>query len=455
MKHPTRKVLVGGVVSSLMLGTGAVTASAAAPAVRCGQAITSNTKLKRNVGPCPGDGLVVKANNVRLDLNGFKVSGANGTEETNGIRLMGTSGVTVKDGTVTGFDAGVNVMGGSGNTLTDLAVRGNVNDNITTDNPADDCTFGDGITTTDSDDNAILDNSVIRNGPFSGISLVGDSDGNVVKGNDVRNNNLPNEDAAPGSQGNGNCGAPFSRPIQDIGIRIEGPGANANQVERNRVTNSAIGGITVHGYVYAPRAREGEPLPPPDNPNTDNVVSGNYVADTGKETYTVDRLADGIGVLRQGPASVVGVSQDNTIVGNTVVRSKRHGIFLGQPTQPGPIGGNTVTRNVVQNSLLDGIRVNCSAPGPPGSPPPACAINNTLTRNQAHDNGEYDARDDNPDCDDNAWSKNVFGFVNQECVDFDATVGTPPAPAAAAAAQTSAGAGKPVVSRTASKAEMR
>jgi len=432
MKHPTRKVLVAGVTSSLMLGTGAVTASAAAPAaVSCGQAITSNTKLTSNVGPCAGDGLVVQADNVTLNLNGFKVYGANGPEETNGIRLQTVTGVTVKNGTVTGFDAGVNIMGGSGNALTGLAVHDNINDNITTDNPDEDCAFGDGITTTDSDGNLIRNNSVIHNGPFSGISLVGDSDGNLVNRNEVTDNNVRNYaipitiDPDTNRPVTGGCGSPFSRPIQDIGIRIEGPGANANQVERNSVSNSAIGGITIHGYVYNPQAPPGQTPPPPDNPNTDNVVSRNYVADTGMETHMDDPLADGIGVLSQGPASIVGASQNNTIERNTVVRSYRDGISLGRASQPGPIGGNTVTRNTVQDSLRDGIRVNCS--GRPGSPPmPPCAINNTLTRNQAHGSGEYDGRDNNPNCDNNTWYRNVFDFVNQACVDFDATVGTAP-----------------------------
>lgn len=437
MNRPTRMVLAACVTSLLLLGTGAVTASAG-PAVKCGQVITSNTKLTKNVGPCAGNGIVVKRSNITLNLNGFKVYASNGPEETVGILLPGVRSTTVKNGTVQGFDAGIALMGGSKNTITGIAARDNINDNIASDNPDNECTYGDGITATNSDGNRIRKNSLIHNGPFSGISLVEDSDNNLVKQNVVTNNNVPNEDAAPGIQGNGECGSPFSRPVQDIGIRVEGPGANDNTVEKNRVINSAIGGITIHGYQFNPPPSPGGTQRPPDSPNTGNLISKNYVADTGKETYKVDPLADGIGVLRQGPGGVVGVSQDNTIAKNTVVNSFRHGIFLGDPRcglvgppgqrvqscQPGPFGGTTVTKNVVQDSLFDGIRVAgpATSPGSEGSPG---SINNTLSRNTADHNGEHDGHDDNAGCDNNAWLKNKFDFVNQQCVDSRATVGSP------------------------------
>ncbi len=233
--------------------------------------------------------------------------------------------------------------------------------------------------------------------------------------NVVLDNNVPSR--TPTLQ-NAGCG----RVVQDIGIRIEGPGANDNRVERNQITNSALDGITIHGFVYNPR------MGPPEDPNTGNLIVRNLVADTGRDTHNQDPQADGISVLRQGPNSVVGVSQGNTITRNTVVRSFRHGIFLGPPTQPGPIAGNTVTRNVVRDSLVDGIVLPCARPGPPGSPPPACVINSTIVGNTARGSGGYDGRDNNtsPPCDNNTWSMNAFQFVNQACVDPDATVKPPP-----------------------------
>ncbi len=195
---------------------------ASAEHVQCGDLITESVTLDSDVGTCPGDGLVVVADNVTVDLNGFRVFGLNGPEEQVGIRLVDVSGVTVQNGTVSGFDAGVAIEGGSGNRIRTLVVRHNINDLV------GECTYGDGITVFDSDDNVIERNEVIHNGPYSGISLVGDSDRNVVRNNVVADNNVPNvrEDGTTGP-----CAEPFCRPIQDIGIRIEVPGANANRIQ--------------------------------------------------------------------------------------------------------------------------------------------------------------------------------------------------------------------------------
>jgi len=405
-----RRATVVSCLALLTLGVGFVGTGEAAH-VGCGQVITKSTTLDSDVGPCPGHGLIVRAGNIKLNLNGKTVFAANGPQETVGIFLANVKRATVSNGTVTGFDAGVNIAGNQGNTVTGLYVHDNINDNIETANEAEDCSFGDGITTTDSDQNTITYNRVVHNGPFSGIALVGDSDGNTVKGNTVADNNVPSKGAGnpdlPLVRG-GNCG----REIQDIGVRVEGPGANLNVVEGNSVTNSALTGIALHGHVFAPP--DGS-TPEPDN--NQNRVTSNYVADTGRQTYPEDTVADGIALLRQGPGSIVGVSQGNTIENNSVVRNYRHGIFLGNPTQTGTHAGNTVRNNHVTANRANGIFA------------PAGSVNNTLTGNTATGNATgivdpsdatlpvaYDAKDRNANCDANVWSGNVFGTVNQPCV---------------------------------------
>lgn len=67
---------------------------------------------------------MVAADGVVVDLGGFRVFAANGTGDHAGVRLAGVSGVTVTNGTVSGFDAGVLVAGGSGNTVRGLTARG-------------------------------------------------------------------------------------------------------------------------------------------------------------------------------------------------------------------------------------------------------------------------------------------------------------------------------------------
>ncbi|MGI8624374.1 MAG: NosD domain-containing protein [Solirubrobacteraceae bacterium] len=411
-----------GIMGAALVMTSAAEARKPPP-VRCGDTITHNTKLKRSLAGCSGYGLIVKGRHITLDLNNLTVRGDNVAAEQVGILLDNARDVTVKNGTVRGFDAGIDIEGGSNNTVKSIVARNNVNDNVApadpkNPTPEEECNFGDGITVTGSRGNDIVRNHVLDNGPFSCISIVEDSDGNTVAHNVVANNNVPNEDAAPGIQGDGFCGSPFSRPVQDIGIRVEGPGANDNEVTDNKITNSAIGGITIHGYVFNPV------MGPPQDPNTDNVVSKNYVADTGKETSTTDPVADGISVLSQGPTSRVAVSQDNSIVGNTIVGSLRHGINLGgKPPQPvPPLDGNTVARNDVRTSAVNGINVALGS------------INNTLNRNFAADSGGSDGFDANPGCDNNLWTDNEFDFVNMSCVEGPPAEVRPPAPAPARSA---------------------
>ncbi|MBA3748276.1 MAG: right-handed parallel beta-helix repeat-containing protein, partial [Solirubrobacterales bacterium] len=140
------------------------TATAAAP-LRCGDAITQNTTLTADLGQCTGNGLVVKANGITLNLNRYTITGNNRSAETVGVLLDNVTGVTVRNGTVTGFDAGINIDGGSGNTITAITARDNINDNIKSAKAANECTYGDGITATGSDGNTISANRVIHNGP--------------------------------------------------------------------------------------------------------------------------------------------------------------------------------------------------------------------------------------------------------------------------------------------------
>lgn len=412
MKRARR--LLGAVSASfLMLAGLAVMATPAQAAhVHCGDVITTSTTLDSDVGPCSTDGLIVRGNNITLDLGGHRVFATNGPEETVGIRLDGVRGVTVRNGTVERFDAGVAIEGGSGNTVRDLTVRDNINDLQEPFDPTQPltpqqmqqvlCIYGDGITTSDSSNNRIERNRVVNNGPYSGISLVGNSDGNIVQRNQVQDNNVPN--VRPNGQ-NGLCGAvaPGSpgmsrgRTIQGIGIRIEGPGANGNQVLRNEVVNSALVGISVHSHVCTP--------PPnfetgPQDPNTNNLIQRNDVRRTGAETVDQDPFADGIALLAQGPIGRVTCAPfGNTVDRNRSTDNLRHGISLGRTTTD-----NTINGNVVDSNAVDGVRVFDGA------------VDNTLTRNRGRSNGEHDGHDDNANCDNNVWLQNRFATVNQPCV---------------------------------------
>jgi len=147
--------------------------------------LTRSITLSHDIGPCAGDGIVVTANNVTVDLNGHKVFAAPGRRvgDFAGIHLVGASRDTVKNGEVTGFDAGVFVDRGSANTLTHL----NVHDNLGAPDPAS--FLGDGIVLMHSSDNTIAGNTVTHNGNFDGIGVLGlGSNNNTIRDNAVQRN---------------------------------------------------------------------------------------------------------------------------------------------------------------------------------------------------------------------------------------------------------------------------
>jgi hypothetical protein len=114
---PTRRQLLAPVALLLMgccLAFGAGLASA--NHVSCGERITADTTLDRDLVNCPNHGIVIAADGVTLDLNGHLVDG-DGTPAADcdpqkepcdfGLFNDGHDGVTVKDGSVREFASGV------------------------------------------------------------------------------------------------------------------------------------------------------------------------------------------------------------------------------------------------------------------------------------------------------------------------------------------------------------
>ena len=324
-----RRVLGGTSVLALLLSLTALASPAAATHVQCGDVITESITLDSDLGPCPGDGLVIAADNVTLDLGGHTIFAANGEGDNAGIRLRNVTGATVQNGTVTGFDAGVVIGRGGGNTVRYLTVVDNINDML-----GPPCLLGEGIAILDSSNNTITRNAIIHNGPFGGVSVVGDSDANAIIRNEIHDNNV-----------RGRAGSGCGRADQDEGVRIEGPGADNNIVDRNNVSGSLLAGIGIHGYVCSPGP--GEEL---EVPNTGNVVTRNVV------TGTAGSLSHGIAILQQGPADVVCPAFASTIERNTVTGNEGDGIFVSANSFDNQINRNLVEQNQGSGVYLAGPR---------------------------------------------------------------------------------------------------
>src|SRR5215204_936953 len=114
-------------LTALLFASTAATASAAQP-IACGQVITQDTTLEDDLTDCPGDGIVIGADGIMLDLNGHTVSGA--TCDTDCVsnrgvdNTAGHDGVWILNGTIRGFAYSVALAGADENTLDGLTVGG-------------------------------------------------------------------------------------------------------------------------------------------------------------------------------------------------------------------------------------------------------------------------------------------------------------------------------------------
>lgn len=369
-------------LTALLLGVpsvapaGAATPPRASATVRCGQTITKSTTLVADVGPCAGDGIIVGGDNIRLNLNGHTVFGTPGPGDGSaaGIRLMNRSRVTVtgrpgnsgNTGTVTGFDAGIAVYRGSGNTIENLVVRDNVGPE------SDQSELGDGIALFNSANNRIINNSVVRNGTYDGISALGPgTDNNLFQGNLVEEN-----------IGFGGCCNPGSGIILSNFFQPDDP-QRGDSIYGNRVVNNVVRRNFTAGITTVSNVR-GE-------------IIGNLVEDNGT---LFKSFANGIGVSR-GDMSVL--ANGSLVKGNRVFRNGYSGIMLDRAVQE-----VTVTENEVAGNLL-GIATGNNA------------SNNFITSNSALDDLAFDLADASDEengyasCP-NTWRNNTYLSAFPDCV---------------------------------------
>jgi Right handed beta helix region len=96
-------------------------ANASAAAVACGDVVTQSVRLTAPLTGC-STGLVVGADSITIDLNGFTISG-DGAPGGVGIDAEGRSRVVIRSGGVRGFDRGVRLFNASASMVTGLQIR--------------------------------------------------------------------------------------------------------------------------------------------------------------------------------------------------------------------------------------------------------------------------------------------------------------------------------------------
>lgn len=342
-------------------------------ASNCGLIVIANTVLTQDIGPCAGNGIVVRADNVTLDLGGRRVfgfqqpSGPVGTAA--GIGLTQRSGVTVTNGTVAHFDGGVVLTGGGTNTVSNLLIE----DNVGPDDPLGGVELSDGIVLFDSASNTIKANRLLRNGTYDGIAVLGTkSDSNVIEDNTVEDT-LGTADGGAAGQG--------------IIVNASSLGDMSGEV----ITNTRIAGNAVR--------RSGS-----SGISNVNSADGVIVANTIEGNGRTNGPGNGIGI-QLGPQALVVAT--NLLVERNEVHGN-YGTGIEIPPPPDILRSRSATGNrILFNNAAD----------------------NALNRTEYF--LYWDLNDANPECAGNTWIGNTWGSGGYDPV-CTSTGGTGPALSATA-----------------------
>lgn len=152
-----RIVLIAAGVAALVAVAPAAQGGGGTPITTCGQTVTSDAVLKNDL-VCTGDGIIVGAGSITIDLKGHTIRGDNGQGDFGIDDLAGYKKVTVMNGALRNFNAGIAGTGADKLMVTGVYVSGNIGGGI--------IVQGDSV--------LVKSSNVSGNGEF-GISLVGDS----------------------------------------------------------------------------------------------------------------------------------------------------------------------------------------------------------------------------------------------------------------------------------------
>ena len=347
------------------LTIGAASAQAQASGVTCGATLTTNTKLTSDLLNCPDNGLLIGADDITLDLNGHTIRGdgapvascPDGTVCDVGIDSTGHDGVTIKGGTVRGFDVGVLVIGAKENRLQRLRSSNN-------------SSFG--MIIGDATRSRVDHNSSVGDG-ISGIVLFDSSrmriDHNSINGttgyavpvfgsshNRFDNNALKSDQH--GFLLGGSARNPGSNDNEIRGNRLtDGPSIEVDQSSHNRVRNNSL-----------TKPRDGILL----IESRRTQVTENSVIKAGVGFPE----AGGFGILLDG-------ASDNVLQRNFLSGGKGPAIFVTSLESPDTSDRNTVANNIVNSKLSDGILVNGNAT--------ATLLKRNRTNENGHDGIDADA----------------------------------------------------------------
>ena len=292
-------------------------APSSAAAVACGDTLTASIALDADLDCPSGNGLVIGADGVTVDLGGHTIVGDDTTTTYGVENAGGFDRVTVKNGTIRGFDTQIYVVGGEGHVIRGVQLRAGTHA-IRFDGEVGFAKIlkvvafdSDGVAMQIGGSDNQISQAVIVNAAAAGIRLVGSR-------NTVAKCTIVNPfDAGIRLAGFGENNV-FTGNTVSVGqsecIRVEAFGGTGNVVAKNLCEANEGGGIALMG------SQEG-------------VVTGNTVVGNG---------ADGI---RVGFVSIGNVVSKNKISGNY-----GSGIYV-----PADSGFTTILGNVANRNRNNGI----------------------------------------------------------------------------------------------------
>src|SRR5918999_506348 len=307
---------------------------------RCGQVLTGSITLGNDLLACAGDGLVIGASGITVDLNGHLVQG---TGLGVGVRNPGHHDVTIRNGTIRSFDHGVLLQAGSQrNTVAGISF---------------DQTELAAVHLSDADGNQVRDSHVSG---FSGAAfhLAGGSSSNFVGRNTVAagngeaivveggsDHNRLEGNALSGSSDSG-IRVDFSSNTVVIGNQVAG-GSDA-AITTTGAPRSVIQSNNVHGVGDAAILLTG---------STANVVRFNTLGQSADAGVVLSGVSDIL--IKANTMSHAGDAAISLLLGSSNVRiidnqashSSDAGVFLGDGV------GNVVRGNVLLSNTT-GIEVS-------------------------------------------------------------------------------------------------
>ncbi|MDQ2676481.1 MAG: right-handed parallel beta-helix repeat-containing protein [Actinomycetota bacterium] len=371
----TRACIAAGFVIGVLAWGLAGPATGSAATVECGEVLLTDTVVENDLTDCPADGLVIGAPDINVDLNNHTIDGATVfcdevpcTPRSQGIdNREGHDGVTIENGTVTGFHDGVRLVNADGNTLEALTVRAfaaQPNDNrfraVTLvgshDNQIRDLEAegGTGLLLSGSDRNLVSGSDVAGRGDASaganGIQLVEGSDFNVIEQTVVTGDGEEIGTVVLGSSDNEIRDSQLN-PGLDAALLV---GESSNTTITGNELNSTVLSLASNGTRLARNTLSGSV----DTrrlvvTGSSNVISRNDIGAPGT-CRAVEVLDGDLNIVRRNyvAGSVNAESRNSLIQGNymTDAGCGRSGLYAGPST--------VVKRNIAVHNSGRGIEAS-------------------------------------------------------------------------------------------------